>query len=157
MSKIALQPNNSGTGTFTIASPNSNTNRTLTLPDASGTLFAGALATQAEAEAGTNNTAVMTPLRTAQSSNARNLAWGQTLQLPTRVISTSYQNTTGKPITVMITGIGTGAIQISQDNITWFQVGNFNGSFGVAVFLVVPDQYYYRMTGGTIQLWVELR
>lgn len=38
MSKIALEPNASGTGTFSIASPNSNSNRTLTLPDASGTL-----------------------------------------------------------------------------------------------------------------------
>jgi hypothetical protein len=39
MSKIALTPDASGTGTFTIASPNSNTNRTLTLPDASGEVF----------------------------------------------------------------------------------------------------------------------
>ena len=39
MSKIALEPNASGTGTFTIASPNSNTSRTLTLPDASGELL----------------------------------------------------------------------------------------------------------------------
>jgi hypothetical protein len=39
MSKIALQPNNSGTGTFTIASPDSNTNRTLTLPDEAGTVL----------------------------------------------------------------------------------------------------------------------
>jgi len=38
MSKIALEPNASGTGVFSIASPNSNTNRTLTLPDATGTL-----------------------------------------------------------------------------------------------------------------------
>lgn len=36
MSKIALQADPSGTGVFTIASPNSNTNRTLTLPDAGG-------------------------------------------------------------------------------------------------------------------------
>jgi hypothetical protein len=36
MSKIALTPNASGTGTFTIAAPNSNTNRTLTLQDVSG-------------------------------------------------------------------------------------------------------------------------
>lgn len=36
MSKIALQANNSGTGIFTIASPNSDTNRTVTLPDLSG-------------------------------------------------------------------------------------------------------------------------
>ena len=39
MSKIALTPNSSGTGTFSIASPNSNTNRTLTLPDSAGELL----------------------------------------------------------------------------------------------------------------------
>jgi hypothetical protein len=38
MSKIALTPNASGSGTFTIASPNSNTDRTLTLPDSAGTI-----------------------------------------------------------------------------------------------------------------------
>jgi len=39
VSKITLTPNDQGTGTFTIASPNSNTNRTLTLPDAAGELL----------------------------------------------------------------------------------------------------------------------
>jgi hypothetical protein len=38
MSKVQLQGNVSGTGVFTIASPNSNTDRTLTLPDVSGTI-----------------------------------------------------------------------------------------------------------------------
>jgi len=38
LSKISLEGNASGTGTFTIASPNSNTNRTLTLPDSTGTV-----------------------------------------------------------------------------------------------------------------------
>jgi hypothetical protein len=38
MSKIAFTPNASGTGTFTFAAPNSNSDRTLTLPDATGTL-----------------------------------------------------------------------------------------------------------------------
>jgi hypothetical protein len=37
MSKIALTPNASGTGTLTVAAPNTNTNRTITLPDATGT------------------------------------------------------------------------------------------------------------------------
>ena len=36
MSKIALTPNASGTGTFTLAAPNSNTSRTITLPDEAG-------------------------------------------------------------------------------------------------------------------------
>ena len=39
MSKISLAPDASGTGIFTIASPNSNTNRTLTLPDNTGTII----------------------------------------------------------------------------------------------------------------------
>jgi hypothetical protein len=38
VSKISLAPDASGTGIFTIASPNSNTNRTLTLPDDTGTI-----------------------------------------------------------------------------------------------------------------------
>ena len=38
MSLIKLQGNASGTGTFTIASPSGNTDRTLTLPDATGTV-----------------------------------------------------------------------------------------------------------------------
>jgi len=42
MSKIALSGNASGTGTFTIASPNSNTDRTLVLPDNAGTVLTSA-------------------------------------------------------------------------------------------------------------------
>jgi hypothetical protein len=39
MSSVTVSGNASGTGIFTIASPNSNTNRTLNLPDASGTIL----------------------------------------------------------------------------------------------------------------------
>ena len=39
MSQVKIQGNASGTGVFTIAAPNSNTDRTLTLPDASGTVL----------------------------------------------------------------------------------------------------------------------
>ena len=42
MSKVAIQGNASGTGTFTIAAPNSNTDRTLTLPDEAGTVLTSA-------------------------------------------------------------------------------------------------------------------
>jgi len=37
MSKIQVAPNAAGTGSFTITSPNSNTDRSFTLPDVSGT------------------------------------------------------------------------------------------------------------------------
>jgi hypothetical protein len=42
MSKVAITGNASGTGVFTIASPNSNTDRTLNLPDNSGTVLTSA-------------------------------------------------------------------------------------------------------------------
>ena len=42
MSSIKLSPNASGTGIFSIEAPNSNTNRTLTLPDATGTILTNA-------------------------------------------------------------------------------------------------------------------
>jgi hypothetical protein len=38
MSNIVLQPNSSGTGSITIASPNTNTNRTLNIPDVAGNI-----------------------------------------------------------------------------------------------------------------------
>jgi len=38
MSKVAITGNASGTGVFTVVSPNSNTDRVLTLPDESGTV-----------------------------------------------------------------------------------------------------------------------
>jgi hypothetical protein len=43
MSKVKISGNASGTGTFTIAAPNSNTDRTLTLPDEAGTLITSAI------------------------------------------------------------------------------------------------------------------
>jgi hypothetical protein len=39
MSKIALSPNPSGTGTLTISAPNTNVDRVLDLPDGSGALY----------------------------------------------------------------------------------------------------------------------
>jgi hypothetical protein len=41
MSQVTLQGNASGTGVFTIAAPNSNTNRTLNLPDVAGAIIVG--------------------------------------------------------------------------------------------------------------------
>lgn len=44
MSQVRVSGNASGTGVFTIASPNSNNNRTLTLPDNTGTILTNATA-----------------------------------------------------------------------------------------------------------------
>ena len=42
MSKVAIKGNASGTGTFTVEAPNSNTDRTLVLPDEAGTVLTSA-------------------------------------------------------------------------------------------------------------------
>jgi hypothetical protein len=65
MSKIALEGNASGTGTFTLASPNSSTDRTLTLPDNTGTII-----TTASTFAGTG------PAFSAYQSSATSLSSG---------------------------------------------------------------------------------
>lgn len=54
MSKIALEGNASGTGTFTIAGPNTNTNYTITLPQETGTLVTTGVTT------GLNGSAITT-------------------------------------------------------------------------------------------------
>jgi hypothetical protein len=56
MTKIAIVPNAAGTGTFTIEAPNSNSNRTLVLPDAAGELFTNAGGTLTGALTGTDLT-----------------------------------------------------------------------------------------------------
>jgi hypothetical protein len=80
MSKVQLQGNVSGTGVFTIASPNSNTDRTLTLPDNTGTLLSNATnlagltgvgkvlqVVQGTGQNSTVNTTSTTPISTAVS------------------------------------------------------------------------------------------
>ena len=92
MSNIALTPNASGTATFTIASPATSTNRTLTLPDATTTLV------------GTDATQTLT---------------NKTISGGTIVTGTSVATTSGtvfnftdipswaKRITVMVSGVST--------------------------------------------------
>jgi len=72
MSKITLEGNASGTGTFTIAAPNSNTSYTLTLPQTSGTILtsggsqtiefvAGSASTPSITFTGDTNTGIFSP------------------------------------------------------------------------------------------------
>ena len=56
MSKISLQPNASGTGTFTLAAPDSNTNRTLTLPDEAGVVLTDTSDIESQVKTATNAT-----------------------------------------------------------------------------------------------------
>lgn len=98
MSKIALSGNASGTGTFTFASPNSNTDRTLTLPDATGTILTTATA----------GVPVNGPAFSAYSSNAQSINSGVTakIQLNVEVFDTNsnFDPTTNYRFTPTVAG-----------------------------------------------------
>jgi hypothetical protein len=71
MSKVQLQGNVSGTGVFTIASPNSNTDRTLTLPDSSGTIgLSGAAVARSQLPTGSILQVVQGSDTTARSTSS---------------------------------------------------------------------------------------
>jgi len=55
MSKVTIQGNASGTGTFTIAAPNSNTDRTLALPDEAGEILTSSGAVTVDSSAPANS------------------------------------------------------------------------------------------------------
>lgn len=123
---------------------------------------AAVIASQAEAEAGTDTTKLMTPQRAAQAVNVRAVGIGQTWQnvAGSRAVSTSYQNTTGRPIIVnmVLNGGSTRRyVQVSSDNVTWIDIGSDSGSSTPNSF-VVPNNWYYRINGSTtIDRWAELR
>ena len=68
MSKVTIQGDASGTGIFTIASPNSNTNRTLTLPDEVGTVLTSAGVPASAMPAGS----VLQVVQTSTTTNVTN-------------------------------------------------------------------------------------
>lgn len=125
-------------------------------------ILGDSIATQAEAEAGTNNTRVMTPLRVEQHMSANALGWGQTWQdvSGSRAGGTSYRNTTGRPIVVSIRATSSSSfrIQVSTDDATWVDVGGHSGTGVAQATVVVPNDHYYRTQGmGSVTSWAELR
>jgi hypothetical protein len=62
MSKVAITGNASGTGVFTIASPNSNSDRTLNLPDEAGTVLTSASTVAASQITGALNATGSAPI-----------------------------------------------------------------------------------------------
>ena len=59
MSLVKIQSNASGTGTLTIAAPNTNTDRTLTLPDGAGTVLVGGSPSASTTNTVTNKIAIV--------------------------------------------------------------------------------------------------
>lgn len=72
---------------------------------------------------------------------------GQSWQTPTRSTNVSYQNSTGRTITVAITlGDTEKQVEVSADNATWVVVGKTGNGLGLwnTITFPVPPGHYYR-------------
>ena len=78
-----------------------------------------------------------------------------------RASSTSYRNTTGRPIMVCIGGGWNGSdvtpFEVSNNGSTWIGINRINSGGFLNGSAVIPDDGYYRWNGGTFDVWAELR
>ena len=118
------------------------------------------IASTAEAQAGSSNAKLMTPLRTREAINAVSVGRSQTWQNPTRATNTTYQNTTDSPIMVIVS-----LVTNANENV---QCGAAAGSMATlytnndwdrdAFSFIVPNGHYYRLNStDAINSWAELR
>ena len=132
MATIKLQGNSSGSGSVTLTAPNTNSARTITLPDQDvdfGSLGA------------TFGTTYSTPSRAG--GNAAHQNTGQTHKI------------------VMIDATGhADALAMSADGTTWYEVYYWGGGTGqyerAMATLIVPPGHYWRFSGSSYYSLVEL-
>jgi hypothetical protein len=104
MSKIALSPNPSGTGTLTIAAPDTNTGRTLTLPDETGTILTSASSLASANLTGTvtvsgSNVGIGTSSPSTQGLHILSSAGVGAISQPYATLN--IENSTGDPMMIM--------------------------------------------------------
>lgn len=133
-----------------------------TSPEIRGAVTGDGLATQAEAEAGTENDQLMTPLRTLQAISNFTLGVDQIWSRVegSRTFGTEYQNTSDRPIQVLIRkstgtndmtvymGATSGALSLitAAPPVNYAQIG----------FIVPPNWYYRVSSSDSLQFWSEL-
>jgi hypothetical protein len=157
MSKVTIAGDANGTGVFTIAAPNGNTNRTLTLPDEAGTVL-----TSVSDIAAANLTGALPAIDGAGLTNlpTSGVGVGQTWQTLTssRTSGTTYYNTTGR--TIMISGsVSNGAsavlnMVVNGVQALYTQTSNANPG---GCTLVPPGASYSITYSGGMNYWAELR
>lgn len=121
----------------------------------------GQLASYYSVDGHTHVSADITDLTNTIQANVFGLGINQLWQDETgsRALNTSYQNTNSEPIAiklgVTITEAGTLVLQVSDDNITFVNMPNFDS--------IIPDNHYYQLldtsttTPATIDSWIELK
>ena len=125
-----------------------------------------AVASTVQAQTGTSNTTLMTPLRTEEWGNANVLGMGQTWQDVTgeRALGVTYTNTTGKAITVIQVseyggGIDNLSVYVNDLLLLVVDQGFGAGWWGPVTFIVPPGATYsiVKPAYPNIKSWVELR
>lgn len=123
-------------------------------------------ATTLDAQNGTG-LGVMTARRTAEAiaAQSQDIGVGQTWQnvLASRAVDTTYQNTTGRTISVYINLRANASgrqVQVSIDGLAWLPLHNWAGlDTSTGCSFAVPAGWYYRTVGTVAGLnqWMELR
>ena len=131
MSRIALSGNLSGTGTFTLASPNSNSDRTLNLPDAAGTIQVSG-----------------NPISGTTGSFSGNVTLGSS------VLATPTGSAPAYLCRAWVTFNGMGTVAISGSGNVSSVTDNGTGNYTVNFTTAMPDENYCtnataRATSGT--------
>tara|TARA_R110000822_G_scaffold277542_1_gene399576 strand:+ start:2164 stop:2637 length:474 start_codon:yes stop_codon:yes gene_type:complete len=157
MSNIAIKGAATGSGTFTLESPATNTNRTLTLPDEAGTVL-----TSVSDIAAAKLTGALPAIDGAGLTNlpTSGVGVGQTWQTLTssRTSGTTYYNTTGR--TIMISGSvsngGSAVLNMVVNGVQaqYTQASNANPGCNT---LVPPGASYSATFSGSMNYWAELR
>jgi hypothetical protein len=122
------------------------------------------IATQAEAEAGTNNTKLMTAIRVKQSVVANvtipdSIGVNQSWSAPARSGNTWYQNTTGRAIMVNMKGTSTtdSYLRVGASTGSYVTIDNRDGDSGTwdhADAIVPNNHYYYFQGSGGVQAYI---
>ncbi len=114
------------------------------------------LASQEQAEAGTDNTTLMTPLRSQQQFAARTFQ-GDTIVNVTasRATGTNYQNTTNGWLFVSVTCSNNGQNLYVGPTIGTMQIMLTTNVAGGTIGGFIPPGAYYRVVGSALTSWFE--
>ena len=171
MSNLTVRGNTLGTGTIILESPNTNSNRTITLPDAATTLLGTSdFASQAQAQAGTNNTTLMTPLRVAEAIIAQAMTPGFTSAETTLSRDGRWTFAHGLGVAPSRVQMNLRCISanlnFSTNDVLYYYPGNYdvNSGHGVQISADATNVYlgvYYvyarnKTTGTTSTAWAEI-
>lgn len=163
MASVVISGDTSGSATLQAQAIAGNT--VLTLPTTSGTF----ITTTGGVTPGSNGN-ILTSNGTSWTSAtpAGGIGIGQTWQLPARSASTTYTNSTGKPIFISIAFgqslSGSGSSNVTIGGVLVYSVGYGSNASGssqpIAISLIVPDGSTYVVTvSGSVSIayWAELR